>query len=418
MQMQDFIKKNLKFNFIFNLTDGAFFGFAVGFASYTTIIPLFVSTLTGSATLIGLIPAIHNMGWQLPQLLIAKRLSKLEKIKPLVLALTIQERLPILVLGFIAILLPKIGTTAALIAIFLVLVWQGLGAGFTANAWQIFIAKIIPSELRATFFGAQSAAANLLSSIGAVVAGIILKTSSLPWNFATCFFIASGLYIFSWIFLKQAREPLKIIEPQQVQFQSLKHEIISILKTDKHFRNFLISRFISQFGMMATAFYTVFAVTKLGISTIAIGVMTSILLITQVLANPILGKISDKWSRKWVLVIGSAASILSAVLALMIKQPDLFAIVFILMGIGNTAFWTIGITMSLEFGSEEQRPTYVGMANTLVSPSTILAPLLGGFLADSFGYPVTFLISAIFGSIAIIIMVILVKDPEKTMHPI
>ena len=137
--------------------------------------------------------------------------------------------------------------------------------------------------------------------------------------------------------------------------------------------------------------------------------MTSILLITQVLANPILGKISDKWSRKWVLVIGSAASILSAVLALVIKQPDLFAIVFILMGIGNTAFWTIGITMSLEFGSEEQRPTYVGMANTLISPSTILAPLLGGFLADSFGYPVTFLISAIFGSIAIVIMVILVK---------
>jgi hypothetical protein len=28
--------------------------------------PLFVSTFTDSAILIGLVPAIHNMGWQLP----------------------------------------------------------------------------------------------------------------------------------------------------------------------------------------------------------------------------------------------------------------------------------------------------------------------------------------------------------------
>jgi len=68
--------KDLNHNFLVNIIDGAFFGWGVGFTSYTTIIPLFVSTLTSSAMLIGLIPAIHNMGWQLPQLLLAKRISK------------------------------------------------------------------------------------------------------------------------------------------------------------------------------------------------------------------------------------------------------------------------------------------------------------------------------------------------------
>jgi len=60
------IQKTLKHNVLFNLLDGAFFGFGIGFGSFTMIIPLFVSNMTNSALLIGLIPAIHNVGWQLP----------------------------------------------------------------------------------------------------------------------------------------------------------------------------------------------------------------------------------------------------------------------------------------------------------------------------------------------------------------
>jgi hypothetical protein len=77
-------KKILRFNFIFNLLDGGFFGFALGFSSFVTIIPLFVSTLTDSAILIGLVPAIHNMGWQLPQLLVANKVAQKPRYKPMV----------------------------------------------------------------------------------------------------------------------------------------------------------------------------------------------------------------------------------------------------------------------------------------------------------------------------------------------
>jgi len=411
--MQNQAQSNLKHNIIFNIGDGAFFGFAVGFASFTTVIPLFVATMTNSAALIGLIPAIHNMGWQLPQLFIAKRLMKMERLKPFVLRNTIHERAPILALAFVGLLLPFIGPTLGLIATFGILIWQGLGAGITANAWQIMISKLIPGDMRATFFGGQSAAANLLASIGAVLAGVLLKTIAPPWDFASCFFVAGALYTISWFFLKQTREPATYVQPDPVHLQPLWRDVIDILKTDLQFRNFLMGRFISQFGMMAFAFYTVFAVKILGMSTIVVGVMTSILMVTQVIANPLLGRIADKWSRKWVLVLGSAAAVLSAILALVIKDPNWFALVFILTGIGGTAFWTIGLTISLEFGNEGQRPTYVGMANTLIAPSAILAPLLGGFLADAFGYPVTFISSAIFGVVAMIALGFLVKDPGR-----
>jgi MFS family permease len=408
--------KDLNHNFLVNIIDGAFFGWGVGFTSYTTIIPLFVSTLTSSAMLIGLIPAIHNMGWQLPQLLLAKRISKMERVRPYVIRATIHERLPIVGLGVVALLLPLIGSKIALILTFVLLIWQGLGSGFTANAWQIMISKVIPGNILATFFGAQSAAANLFASLGAYLAGLLLVTLKPPFDFASCFFITGGLYLISWFFLSSTREQPRIIPLEQLTPQPLWHDIKRILKQDKSFTNFLISRFFSQFGLMATAFYAVYAVNNLKVSSVQVGLMTSVLLITQVVMNPLLGRLSDQWSRKWVLVLGTFSAAASAILASMSENPELFYLVFVLTGVAATAFWTIGMTISLEFGDESQRPTYVGMANTLISPATILAPLLGGLMADSFGYPITFITSAVLALISSLILIALVKDPRSTYH--
>jgi len=400
-------------NYLTNIGDGAFFGFGVGFASYTTVIPLFISTLTSSATLIGLVPAIHNVGWQLPQLLTASRISKMERVKPFVMFMTIQERLPILGLAMVGMFLPRLSVSAALIISFLLLIWQGLGAGLTANAWQIMISKVIPSNIRATFFGFQAAASNLLSSLGAFLSGVILSKISPPFDFATCFLIATGLYVISWIFLDQTREQKRSIDPQMMAPTPVFNNMREILKNDRSFRNYLISRFMTQFGMMSYAFNIVFAVSKLGMTTVQAGIMTSILLITQVAANPLLGRLADKWSRKSVLILGCACSAISSLLAITIIDINLFSLVFILAGIANACYWTIGFTISLEFGTEEHRPVYVGMSNTLIAPSTILAPLLGGLLADFSGYPTMFIVSAIFAGISILILSILVKDPAN-----
>ena len=65
------IRADLKYNVKVNLWDGALFGVALGFASFGTVLPLFVASMTNSALLIGLVPAIHSVGWQLPQLFTA-----------------------------------------------------------------------------------------------------------------------------------------------------------------------------------------------------------------------------------------------------------------------------------------------------------------------------------------------------------
>jgi MFS family permease len=56
-----------------------------------------------------------------------------------------------------------------------------------------------------------------------------------------------------------------------------------------------------QFGMMAQAFFIIYAIKELNLSLEASGIMTGLLFITQVAANPILGRISDKWNSSNVL---------------------------------------------------------------------------------------------------------------------
>ena len=409
-------QRHLKFNLAVNLADGGFFGFALGFASFSTIIPLFVSGLTDSAVLIGLIPAIHNVGWQFPQLFSAGRLSRLESFKPYVSAMTILERIPFLFLALIALLQNRMSVTLALVLTFASLIFQGLGAGLTANAWQNMISRVIPSDMRTIFFGLQNAASNLLASVGAILAGYLLDFYPSPSGFSRCFFIAFGLMVFSWVAITLTREekrPKKCLECVPVPLLST---IKRILARDKGFLWFLISRIIWQFGMMAFAFYIVYASRTFNMDQITAGVMTSVLFITQVVVNPLAGWLFDRWDRKVMLVIGGITTLLGPLLAFLAPSLAWFYPVFILNGISNTAFWTLGISFTLEFGTDENRPMYVGMANTLIAPAAILAPLLGGWLADAAGYHTTFLVSAVFGLLTMLCLILFVHDPRKKGH--
>jgi MFS family permease len=411
--MENQIFKDLRHNYLVNIGDGAFFGFAMGFASFATILPLFVSQMTSSATLIGLIPAIHNTGWQLPQLFSAKRISRMEKFKPYVIFMTTQERLPFLAMAFVAWFLPAIGTKLALVITFFLLIWQGLGAGMVANAWQNLMGRVIPSDYRATFFGVQSAAANLLASLGAILAGIFLDRFQAPFNFTACFIGASACFVISWFFLASTKERPQPVEINTLDTPPLLSSVKKMLNADRNFSWFLVSRMLFQLGMMAFAFYTVFAVNYHHMDVTMAGVLTSVLLMTQVIANPLLGWIADRWNRKYVLEIGALFGMLSAILAYLAPSLNWFYGVFILEGIANTTFWTIGIAFTLDFGSDKDRPTYVGLANTLIAPSAILAPIIGGWVADRAGYPVSFLTAAVISLLTIVVLHFFVCDTRK-----
>ena len=410
--LEESVRQHLKFNITVNLLDGAFYGFGWGFGSVGTIITLFVSRMTHSAILIGLIPAIHAVGWQLPQLFMANSVSRLRRYKPMVMWITIHERLPYLALALVALFMTALGNKAALGLTFLILIWQGLGAGFTANGWQSMIAKIIPPDWRGTFFGAQGALANVAISVAAVAAGFILDKVHDPLNFALCFTLTIVGMGLSLLFIGLTREPVdneKVIPQRQ---PSPWKGGLEILRRDRNFRNFIIVRLLSQFATMGFAFYIVYGLRRFGMSDLTAGLLTAALTITQTIANAIMGWLGDRLGHRLMLIVGSVAVTLSSLMAWGAPTLNWMFLVFILSGLANVAYWTIGMAITVEFGNEETRPTYIGLSNTLVAPFTIIAPLLGGWIADSAGFQTTFMISAVGGLVIAGLLFWLVRDPR------
>ena len=410
---EQYIQRNLRFNFTVNILDGGFFGFALGFASFITIIPLFVSQMTDSALLIGLVPAVHNVGWLFPQLLTAGWVSRAKSIKPLVLWTTIHERVPFLGLAVVAWFLPQLGTQTALVLTFILLVWQGFGGGFTANAWPNMITKIMPTNLHGTFFGAQMAAFTGLEGLSAIAAGLILDRFDGPLDFTMCFLAACVSFVVSFVFVSLTREPDGQPRLSEGQPQGFWKESQRILKTNGNFVAFLLMRSLSQFTAMAFSFYIVYVVWTFGVSEAEAGFMTGVFLLSSILSGLVMGRLADRWSPRVVMAIGALAATLSATMAVLAPSANWFYASFILTSMAIVAIWTIPLPLTVQFGTEEERPYYIGLSSTITAPSTLLAPVLGGWLADTAGFQATFMVSIVCGLLMAAMLVFVVKDPPR-----
>jgi MFS family permease len=315
-------------------------------------------------------------------------------------------------LALVALFMTGLGNKATLVLTFIMLIWQGLGAGFTANGWQSMIAKIIPPDWRGTFFGAQAAWANVLISIAAVAAGFILDKVRDPLNFSLCFTLTIVGMGFSMVALGLTREPIDNEKNIPAYQPSPWKGGLEILRRDRNFSAFLVVKVVSQFATMGFAFYIVYSLRRFGMSDLTAGFLTAAVTISSTIANALMGWLGDRLGHRAMLIAGSFAVTLSSLLAWGAPSLNWMYPVFILSGLANVAYWTIGMAITTEFGNEETRPIYIGLSNTLVVPFTIAAPLLGGWIADTSGFQVTFIISAIGGLVIAALLFWLVRDPR------
>lgn len=404
--------KNVTFNYLVNVIEAGFWGFGSGMASASAFLPLFLLKFTDSALLIGLIPAIQTIGFQLPQLFLAKKIASQAHIKPLVMKMTIHERLPFLGLALVALFSDKLPSIAVIVLVYMMLIWQGIGGGFTGNAWQNMVCKMIPSDMRSMFFSIQGAGVNFLSSIGAFITGIILEKQPGSFGFFLAFLGAFISMIVSYAILNMAREEESV---EILDIDNSPHILkmaAKILKKDTSFRWFVISRFLLPFGNMASGFYIIYIKNNFNADEKTIGLLASTQFISTVVSGLLLGWLSDHVGRKMAMQVSLVVVVLSPILAYFAPSLSFFFIIYALTGVINGAFWSVFLSFTLEFGTNVERPTYVGLINTLIAPSTLIAQLFGGWIADNLSFNVTFILAASFGIVAFLITLFFVKEPN------
>ena len=413
-EYQNAIQRNFRWNFAVNLADGAFFWLGLSFAAPSTIMPLYVSHLTDSRLLIGLISAITGAGWYLPQLLTAKYVERMPVKKKMVINVGLfSERLPFVVMAASVFLFAVRQPELALLWFFVTLTWHTLGAGLVAIAWQDMVAKVIPVNYRGRLLGLANALGTAAGIAGAAAAAAILARYPFPTNFGLCISLLSLFLMASWLALSLTREPpLESIKPV-ISLREYLQRLPAVLRSDRNFAAYLLSRVIAVFGRMATGFVTVYAVQRWHLTDSQAGLYTTMLLAGEAIAYLGAGALGDRYGHKLVLEIGLALCALSMAIAAMAPSPIWIYAVFAAIGALVAAETVSGIGISMEFGSPADRPTYMGLANTIPGLFSAVAPVLGGWIASRASYAALFATAMILSIAAWATLRWTVREPRK-----
>lgn len=422
-------------NFSVSLWDITFITLGISFISRETVVPVLVSQLTDSKLVIGLVPAMWSLGLYLPQLLTANWAESMPYKKPFVMVIGFYlERLPYLLIGLAILFFAVESPTIALIVVLVGIGMAASGAGLGTPPWLDMIAKVIPVRRRGIWLGLGHGLGQLMGVVGAYFVGRILVSRAFPGNFALLFFIAFAFVVISWMGLAATREPVSEVTKNAAPLIRYLGRVTAVLKRDINYRRYLISKSMVNLGGMSAGFFAVYGTEMFALDGRGVGLLTAVLVGTQAVLNPLCGLLADRVGHKTVLagaaffvavaplsalVIGRAAAAGATAGAVISPYalgtvPIGLVITFVLLGTFLAADHTSSLPIILEFSAPEDRPTYIGLTNTLLAPILIGAPILGGWLAGALGYAALFSVALVVGVMALVLMVFWVREPRRT----
>ena len=406
---------DLRHNVLALGADYGFFLIAMSFTSPATILPAFAASLGAPNVVIGIIPAVMTLGWFLPPLFAAAHTESLDRKLPFVLRYTIWERVPFAVLAAAAMWLaptqPEL-TLAVMLAMLIVV--TGVG-GALMPAWMDIVGRAVPVTMRGRFFAFTAVAAAAAGLAGSALTTEILARVPGPTSYALCFVCATVCMFVSLAALAVVREPVATAyPPAHPGLRAYLRRVPTLLRDDRNLRWFLVVRWFSITGSMASAFYTVYALHAWQAPAAMLGVFTALLLTGSMVGLLVLGWIADRAGYRVVVMTGIAATLASNLVALVAPSLTAFGAVFLLAGLQEAAFRIAYPTVLLEFAPRpEAQPLYIGVGNTAITPIAFAAPIAAGLLADRVGFTAVFAAATVAGALALATLALRVREPRR-----
>lgn len=406
--------KHWRWNFFVNVWDEVFVMLGINLVSRDTVMPALVAQLTTSKLAIGLIPAIFSLGMYLPQLLVANFSERMRYKKPYIMLVSGPgERGAYLLMGLSIWLFAKSAPMLALTLFFIFLSISALCIGVAMPAWYDMIAKVIPTNRRGLFSGVGRSFGALASVAAAFFVGWMLERLLFPGNFAFLFLTAFIAMSISWIGLSLTREPPSETLKAHIPLTSYLRQLPAILRKDSNYLRYLLSRTTIQLGTMASGFYIVYGIERFHIDGATVGLLTAALVGSAAVMNLIWGFVGDRRGHKVVLASSAFALVLAALVAWQATSQFWLFATFILLGIYAAGDGVSSLNIILEFCTPQDRPTYIGLTNTLLAPVLSLAPLLGGGLVTTVGYTGLFVTACCCALVGGVLMTVWVREPRR-----
>ena len=142
----------------------------------------------------------------------------------------------------------------------------------------------------------------------------------------------------------------------------------------------------------------------------------TIYLLTSTISGPIYGKLSDLYGRRPIFIWAVSLFLAASVFAGLSQEMWQFILARGLQGLGGGAVFPIAFAIIADLYPPEERAKYGALFGAVFGLSSVLGPLLGGFITDSFGWPWIFFINVPLGLVSLFVCWRLlppIKHPES-----
>ena len=378
------------------------------FIDTQTVLSVFALRLTGSNFFVGLAESIKPAGWMWPQLLMSTLLEHRPRKMPFyVLGVSLRVASWLAVVLCTLFIGSRNGTLLAA-TFFCFYAAAASAGGISGIPYLDIISKAIPPQRRARFFSMRFFFGGVFGVfIGFFVKYVLSDKSGLgfPNNYALLFGCTTVTTLATLIVFPMIREPIHRVQTKRKSFWKHLKQGPHFLRTDRHYRRFMLFRVFSRFASVSMPFYAPYVLQQLEMPDSTSGSFLSVIALSGLISNVLWGYIGEKYGIRWVLIATAALACVAPFVAIAspFLPPQWQVLFYFLIFVINSAMYNgtiIGfMTYMLNISPPLNRPTYVGFMNTVLVPLTFVSAL-GGIVAEWIGYQGVFVIALGMGFLA------------------
>ena len=399
-------------NFTLNVVDGAVFTFGLGFASRSTVLPVFVKHIGGDSISISLIPVLWILGFNLPQITIANYTTSVSPKKPLLLKTGLAQRLPWLLMAVVSFtIIEGLPSQIALPLFLALLTLAAVGGSLNLPVWFDMVSKITPVRIRGRLFAMRTVLGGVLGIMAGWIVERVLATWPFPDNFGLLFGLGFGAMMISYLFIVLLTEGDRVMPRQPMPYRTYLRTLPDVLRREVNFRNFLVGESLLVAATMVEAFFVVDAIESLNLPVSYAGRFTIVIMMSMVVGTLIFGYMADRWGHRLNIVLSAAFMVLACAAALLADQVEVYYLAFIASALTLGLRTISRLPIIAELCREDDRPTFVALTNVVTAPF-VLAGVAGGWMANVHGYDTAFMGAGLISVFACAWLGFMVKEPR------